>query len=271
MILDATGHKTGVVYHYTDISTLLNITASHQLWLSSVFHMNDKNELFHGASVAENVIKSLNDSYEADKLQCFINYLNFLPTYSMGIFAFSLSFEGNLLSQWRGYTRKNRGVSIGFKQCSLEKRAELKGFQLVKCLYEYDEKFEHLRQMIVGLLDAHKCSESFGDFLHQRQEEIITALVVVKEEFFKEERELRLVSKPHRHLDTSEVNYRAGESIIIPYVIFDIANLNNDGSLYDQVFVGPHENPNLALTTVRDCLSHYAACREIVNSMIPLR
>ena len=64
------------------------------------------------------------------------------------LFVFSLSEEGNLLSQWRGYTPLGAGVSIGFNQDKLQRHAQQKGFSLIKCLYKKEEQDNILNPLL---------------------------------------------------------------------------------------------------------------------------
>lgn len=44
------------LYHYTDLSGFISIVTGGKIWASNAYFMNDKAELFHGASILDGVI-----------------------------------------------------------------------------------------------------------------------------------------------------------------------------------------------------------------------
>lgn len=68
------------------------------------------------------------------------------------IFAFCLSEEADLLSQWRGYADDGRGVCIGFKKEALElylkTKVENNSITLNKVLYSDDDLERGMQQSL---------------------------------------------------------------------------------------------------------------------------
>lgn len=283
------GKKTeGVLYHYTSHKNLRCIAQDRRLWISHVYYMNDANEIKYGAELFKTVIAE-RQNQERDvalidfllELREWINQLIGIPHY---MFVFSLTEEGNLLSQWRAYTPPSEtGVSIGFSKEGLEKIATQKGFELIKCLYDREEQLDILKaklEMIVFkfLMDAPEIDTSRSPlnqkylfYLYQYLEGFLKMFCRIKDPFFKEEAEWRLVSKRYEKYTDPEIKFREGKTTLIPYIEFPLSGIHGDGRLFEEVFVGPSQNFNLKFTAIADFLSNTKACSVTRSSQSPLR
>jgi len=271
MLIDTSGKNLpNVLYHYSDLETLYNITISKKLWLSSIHYMSDKSELNHGIAIAQKVLSNLKKDYplKVEFYNKFKDYLNILPALSADVFSFSLTEEGNLLSQWRGYTQKNRGISIGFDGTKLKEKASPNGIQLKKVIYDFDEKYEAIKVAVDSVVDNYSSDKgSFDSYFTAQSESLIMTLSLIKDKAFMEEKEHRLFFVG-KHGD---IKYRLGKVFMIPYTEMDISNLNEDGTIYKQVILGPHDYPDIASSSLLRFLGSQKACFIVVNSMVPLR
>src|SRR3990172_10406137 len=135
-----------ILYHYTTHTGFLGIAKSKILWCTSIIYLNDGKEYLHANELLverlEYRIHCANNKQhrtdEADflkKLQTGLDRIGIVM-----FFVGSFSENGDLLSQWRGYSRGGDGISLGFDSNRLKNLADKQGFQLVKCVYEPDEK-----------------------------------------------------------------------------------------------------------------------------------
>ena len=207
-----------VLYHYSDVNALKGIVDNKELWATHWNYLNDKNE-FRGALdiLKECINQRLKDetisSVMKDYLKNQRNWLKdeFLDDYHTGLCSFSE--EGDLLSQWRGYGKKYKSVSIGFDtskiQCS---RNSKEGLQLFfwKVVYDDEEK-----KKIFNLLLNHINSLSFTNsayvFFHVC---LCQLLLCCKEKCWGEEKEWRLILLPTGNY---EMGFRQNEYGLIPY------------------------------------------------------
>jgi hypothetical protein len=56
--LDAANDVRDPLYHYTDMGGLLGILNNQEIWLTSIFHLNDPSELGYGVDMALDIMKS---------------------------------------------------------------------------------------------------------------------------------------------------------------------------------------------------------------------
>ena len=102
------------LYHYTYFTSLLGIVACRSLWASDIRYMNDSAELNHTADLirTEITLQIGSGHKKPDLLNQFLDWVTHRITNCHMLFASSFRSNGNLLSQWRGYSRLGKGVSI---------------------------------------------------------------------------------------------------------------------------------------------------------------
>ena len=283
------GPKTeGVLYHYTSHKSLRSIVEDRHLRISHVYYMNDANEVKYGADLFKRAVAE-RQNRETDhtlidflaELREWTNQLIGLPHY---VFVFSLTENGNLLSQWRAYTPSGEaGVSIGFSKAGLEKIAARKGFDLIKCLYDKNKQLEILNcdlDSIVAKFLKNRSSidvsgrpptQKYLSYLNQHSEKLLKTFCGIKDPFFKEEGEWRLVSKYYVKYTDPEIKFRDGRTTLVPFVEFDLSDIHDDGRLFEQVYVGASANFNLAYAAIGNFLSNKKACNMTINSQSPQR
>lgn len=283
------GPKTeGVLYHYTSHKNLRCIVEDRRLRISHVYYMNDANEIKYGAELFKTVVAERQNRETNQvlidflvELRDWINQLIGLPHY---IFVFSLTEKGNLLSQWRAYTPSGEaGVSIGFSKEGLEKIATQKGFELIECLYDKKEQLAILNIELDAIVtnfvkDApsinttgRPLNHKYISYFYQYSERLLKTFCRIKDPFFQEESEWRLVSKYYEKYTDPEIKFREGRTTLVPFVEFQLSGIHDDGRLFEQVYVGPSPNFNLAYSAIVSFLSNKKACNITINSQSPLR
>ncbi len=278
----------GVLYHYTNHKNLRSIVEDSRLRISHVYYMNDASEIKYGAELFKTVVaerqKRERDQNLIDFLVELRDWTNQLIGLPHCIFVFSLTEKGNLLSQWRAYTPFGEaGVSIGFSKERLEKIATQKGFELIKCLYDQKEQFGILNAELDAIvanfvIDAHSINttgrspnQKYLSYFNQYSERLLKTFCRIKNPYFQEESEWRLVSKYYEKYTDPEIKFREGRTTLVPFVEFQLSGIHDDGRLFEQVYIGPSPNFNLAYFAISSFLSNKKACNITINSQSSLR
>ena len=283
------GPKTdGVLYHYTSHKNLHCIVENRCLWISHVYYMNDANEIKYGAELFKRVVTERQNQEVDENLVDFLVELRewvttfiIMPHY---IFVFALTEKGNLLSQWRAYTPSGAaGVSIGFSKEGLERLASQRGFVLIRCLYDRTEQADVLNATLDVIISEYRRNvpsidtsgrppnQKYLSYLNRHSEELLKIFCRIKDPFFQEECEWRLVSKYYENYTASEIRFKEGKTTLVPFVEFDLFGMHDDGRLFEQVYVGPSPNFNLAYDAIVSFLSNKKACNITISSQSPLR
>ncbi|MDF2445300.1 MAG: hypothetical protein K0S46_536 [Moraxellaceae bacterium] len=273
------------LFHYTSISSLLGIAESRTLWASNAYFLNDSAEITHACDVFEWVIDdTISLSIENDRNVEFLRQLKkWIGSFKRGIyniFVFSLSEQSNLLSQWRGYTPYGKGVSLCFPAGVINGILGKNGFRLAKCVYTEGEKREIINSLLDKLIRSF-VNEFFGkeinggrvdtryfQFLERFRGEILQVLLIIKSSAFIEEQEWRLISPYYPGIAVPEVKFRAGASILIPYLEI---SLPDDGHIFDHVLLGPSQYQAHAVAALDMFLLSKGLCSLAGGSGLPYR
>jgi hypothetical protein len=272
-----------VLYHYTGIAGLMGIVDSRAIWASHAYYLNDSKEILHAVDVLSNKIERYVTLMGMEKdyaLQLRTWLVSFRQT-AYHIFVFSLSEERSLLSQWRSYTPHGKGVSVGFSTQTINNLLNSnKGFRLAKCLYTQDEHNTLLDSLMEKLLvtfrqgdhpalgqKAHP-SQTYHPFFESFRNDFLQVLAIVKHEAFREEKEWRVLSPYYASYKGSQVQFRPGASMIMPYTVLD---LPKQGVLFEQVVLGPSRDINLSHSALSTYMSNRGVCNVTFNSEIPYR
>lgn len=271
------------LYHYTDIRGLMGIVNSRAIWASHIYYLNDSKEILHACEVLGGLLGSNQSVVHGTEREFVEQFRNWLATFrrnAFHIFIFSLSEQPSLLSQWRSYTPHGKGVSLGFSPTVVNHVLRTPGFRIAKCLYTDHEHEELMRSLVekmlitfrqrVSTLDATKAhpSQKYHPFLEEFRNDLLQVLAIVKHSAFKEEQEWRIVSPYCPKYTATEVKFREGASMLLPYVEL---KLPGNGNLFEEVILGPSQDLDLSFSALSAYLSNCRACNRTVNSQIPLR
>ena len=146
------------LYHYTDQNGFMGVFSNQELWATKIQYLNDEKEYNLALDLAESYLNELLDTAVASentgrqtKLKY---YLSIIPNIKdVNTCVCSLTENGDLLSQWRGYSKTLGGYSVGFNEFALRPFIELQGFELEKCVYQQDEQIERVKNVIDTALD----------------------------------------------------------------------------------------------------------------------
>jgi hypothetical protein len=217
---------------------------------------------------------------------------------SQDVFVTSFSEKGNLLSQWRAYTGVSGGYSIGFRRNYLCEAGahflqdRLGRFYsspdiLMPCRYcdEEEEIFlkSDLENLVTSYIDEAMSSKQSSTKTKVEGFSTTGAIAlkcflsigmrsaITKNKAFLEEVEWRLAFHLNRNDTHSDLEFRAGRSMLTPY--FKIL-LQWEGQPIDikEIIVGPCPHPDDAIKSVKMLLKNQGITGvEVVPSKIPYR
>lgn len=265
-----------ILYHYTTLLGLKGIIENGKIWVTNILYLNDSEEFFNAKKAFNSVFEAMWDTPEiidalTEEGQDFLSLLDRriekIFEYNEGgftVFVSSFSRSADKLSQWRGYCPDGSGICVGFDFVHLN---NLAGCQLVKCIYvkqsmsssEEQDGFNKVYEFILSYLKMFQSFETDENkkerkerLLQDFEREFLKFAAKVKHPGFQEEDEWRLILM----LDESsnkKVLYRAGKSMLIPYIEIDIRD--EDGCLnIPDLWVGPTPHPELSRVSIIDFL-----------------
>ncbi len=173
-----------LVYHYTTAEGLKGIIENRCIWATNVNFLNDVSEYHHGVDIVREEIKEyevepeklLAANVEPTSLARWIaksivigNIQRQLMENDYSLWTFVASFfdspatsteatapdAGDVLEQWRAYSRDSVGFSIGFDKSALEQQVSGYDYNVIalwtiagRCSYELEHKREKVKRII---------------------------------------------------------------------------------------------------------------------------
>ncbi|MGH1485361.1 MAG: DUF2971 domain-containing protein [Cellvibrionaceae bacterium] len=263
-----------LLYHYTTIKGFQGIIDNGYLWASDVRYMNDSAELQYIVQLLRWKIEP--NEKNALLLNQFADWIANRITNGHMVFAASFRANGNLLSQWRGYSRVGKGISIGFKGVDIKALAQHSEFKLGRCIYQREQQELLIDRVISSLLSMSQSFDLESDhsreaFFKSIEVDILRVAVLLKHPSFAEEDEWRIVSPVVTDYLSAPVKFREGTSMLIPYYEFPL--IKNSGVPVEHLFVGPTPNSTLSLNSLRLYLrkKNILLGKEITYCDIPYR
>ena len=290
----------GLLYHYTDQRGLIGILESKTIWATHARYLNDTTE---GKIVVEVVRKALQETLGGSpvkdksmkKLQ--VNLKEIIANLHM--FVTSFSENGDRLSQWRAYSGRNGGYSIGFRApylqdvgaTFLEKnigwlRPDPK--PLKRCQYR-DENAKHSAAFASQQGKSGSTNPSVSEDCNPVNESkvasdaqtkqfatdllslVLELAASLKHKGFEEEEEWRIALFLKEKTTSVALKFRPGNSMPVPYLEIDLPPKPWQRGV-EEVIVGPCPNPKEAVQSVESLLksNHFAGVR-VTPSGIPYR
>lgn len=239
-----------LLYHYTTQEGLLGILEQGVIRASSIQHLNDASEFEYSVNIALAVLYGMKPSAEVSERMSSI-----LTTFRYGwdVFVTSFSKDGDQLGQWRAYG-KDGGFSIGFDPDALEILARKQGYQLTKCIYQYNSQETAIRTLVERAVNKTNWTPEDG-FIFQQH--FLHIAPMYKHPSFQAEDEWRLsklaLAPPNGEFD-KEIKYRPGKSFFVPYKEFNLKpESDKEPPLpIKLIVVGPTPHSKLSAWTVRN-------------------
>lgn len=245
------------LYHYTTFNGLLGIVDTSSLWASDIRYMNDSAELKHTANlIANEVTNRIGRGHpNPDLLNQFLDWVTHRITNGHMLFATSFRANGNLLSQWRGYSRIGKGVSLGFNPEVILECAEKQSFQIGRCIYDRKEQKGLIRQVVDSVEHIAKThieppNDSYQKIFQEIESDLLRIAAILKHPSFKEEEEWRIVSPVITDFLKEPVLFREGVSMLVPYIQFNLTPSSNRPIALEHLFLGPTPNITISMNSL---------------------
>lgn len=213
------------LFHYTTAAGLLGILESGEIRATHLLYTNDTAEMEYGVELLKTVVKKEARGLPRAERGLLVELapLAVAQADKMNAYAFCLSEEPDLLSQWRAYAGNGAGYSLGFNPEALRALVAVEppgSVHLVKVEYEPAKQRKRLEQVLRPILAAYKQRHPASPWAETEQTteralvEVWQAVVALKHPAFAEEREWRLVV---RHDSTRGARFRTNRQGIVPY------------------------------------------------------
>lgn len=246
-------------FHYTSQQGLIGIVGGKSLWATNIEYLNDTSEFIHGDGFMNQTILERRNMKKTGE-SSFFEWLDGIPeTFkSEDIYVTSLSENGDLLSQWRGYTPTSCGFSVGFEPRCLRQFAWTAHHAILgRCVYTDKDK-KNLAERILNY-SLNQWSLSKSGFVEPRiAVEFRTrskfAAALMKDPAFNEEREWRLLKVCG---EKGKIKFRSGTSAIVPYIELDWGDVEPKIYPISSVVLGACPHPELSEKSVNRLLENY--------------
>jgi Protein of unknown function (DUF2971) len=247
------------LYHYTNAHGLLGILKSKALWATDVHLLNDRWELTYGHDFIQRFLEERNTKLSGiftDKMPP--------DKHEASLYSTCFCENGDLLSQWRGYSGKADGYSIAFDFDAIKATPNV---ILFKILYRADEQlrmiasyFEELEGVFTGM---DLPTEQGTNLLRTALDTFWGLALRFKHPSFEEESEWRILAGA---VSKFEENFRVSGGHVLPYVEIPY----NPAGL-TEVCQGPGAYRDSSRTALERCLkaANFPATR-VLKSRIPL-
>lgn len=229
----------GNLYHYTSLSGLLGILQSQKIWGTEFSYLNDSSEMSYGLKLIDVHLLEFSKGKDlwVDK---FINITmeSLKETCNMEIYIACFCENGDLLSQWKGYTEFGKGFSIGLDASQLSKfkrKGPYVNIDIRKVIYDEAlqsiiikdliEKFYHEAKKIIDK-ESGQTEKIIKNYAVALSSLLEMNVLRFKHASFKEEREWRAIydaHKPNLEPEKQKQYFRVTSTDIVPYVELDIA------------------------------------------------
>lgn len=246
--------------HYTDIGALMGIVDNNTIWATQSLYLNDYKEINYGAELLREQLYEYESSGEPEKIEFALLLTTFadqIDMHAQRVYITSFSTEDNQLSQWRGYTPANKGVSLTFNlDIIFRLLKDNSDIFLTPCLYDVDDL---PKTMITKTLEAFferfkenskngsaKTLKSFSLAVYRT---LLQIFVSIKTSDFAEEKEWRLITVKEPNYQGEDLHFREGQSMLIPYLKIKLKP-EADERLFSNVLAGPSQPHNLLQSAI---------------------
>ncbi|MGC3836068.1 DUF2971 domain-containing protein [Moritella viscosa] len=228
----------------------------------NLFFLNDEKEYQLGIDLFNTCLEEQKIKYGSSQFGVFLSSLNNIEKLlkESPPFSFSLTEEGDLLSQWRGYTKNGIGVNVGFSSLGLKD-----SFQLLPCLYTLEEQRKYIEHLFDLAINKFSHTEEKGQFdkalclnpselphwdaINEAGTQLIShlsaACSIIKDTSFSEEKEWRLVC-----FTRDNIEFVPKDTYLKPIKKMNI----EPDKIVTSIKVGPNPNKNLCRSSINALL-----------------
>lgn len=270
-----------LLYHYTNLDGLIGIIKTKGFWASQIKYMNDSKEYLHGLSICNNIISQLKDqTISTDQVQFLEKVDELLNNGDSENFVVSFCPNGDLLSQWRGYSRGQYGVSIGFSVSELFQLRTQRDAIFYPQKVVYDIEIQNkIITTILGIGLKHTDLKGYYGFIIPKEiaKTLKYYIPLFKDASFSEENEYRAVITNFDEASGKyPIYFRPRNNIILPYVEVSLNNPMDEKVErlpIKKIIVGPSDTSEFTIESVKYFLNDkkYPSLENVVPSKIPYR
>lgn len=289
------------LYHYTTPAGALGILEEKIIRASNAVFLNDSEEIRFALRIASDICLELADSPKYHHLEKSVlrdTGLRLIdgPIHEYSnIFVACFSRNGDDLSQWRGYGRDGRGVSLGFNTRALVKLLENQKIRFVKINYKKDQAKQKIRSILESwhknvwsrkmlFKECINITPSDEEMLSNMVRGLGWALRLVlrrvaacfKDPAFKSEWEFRAIVRLTNQNLSKRVKFVPRDDMLRPYVEMNLSNpgIGIQRAPIDTIKIGPSAHSDLSATSMRlflRKLKYEDAGGMIEKSIVPFR
>lgn len=248
------------IFHYTNLSGLLGILSSKEIWASDCHFLNDGSELLY----AQNLFFSEFKKLDLPPLEGGGYRLPRPMADQFGVYITCFCENGDLLSQWRGYG-SDQCYSIGF---SIKDLRSLSVDQVNPVQYGIEDPGTFFHDYIEY---AKQPTESPGFIEDSATKKLLPKLAIIKDPGFSEEKEWRLVKAiqyREANLGAQKISFRPSNRGPIGYIKIPIKLKS-----IKEIFIGPGSNVDIKHKAIDAMLQTLGLGHKIkvIDTSIPFR
>lgn len=190
-----------------------------------------------------------------------------------------------MLSQWRGYSRGESGVSVGISLKDLFDfftDNENGHFWIHRVIYDVDVQKSIIQEIIrVGMIGANNLYKKFNNIMIERDVAVMVTdtlkyfIPLFKDISFLEEKEWRYVSIDYNESkNMSSINFRVRDNIILPFIKIPLKDTlsKHKGLLpINEVIVGPSMTQSFTVSSIKYLFEQKGYYVDVRPSKIPYR
>jgi len=248
------------IYHYTTTAGLIGIISSRCLWASDCRLLNDGTELTYALNTFYSELKRLNLP-PAELGGGYTIPYGVLNDFRMFIACFCEN--GDLLSQWRGYSA-DQGFALGFDTSELLKSRDI---EISPVQYDIKNPAEYFKN---ELEEAPNISAHPGTVAWYASMKILPKLAKIKNPGFSEEKEWRLLRQyavVDLNRNKTELKFRPSQMGPISFVEIEFPK-----NAVTEIVIGPGTQMDSRELAVRNLLSYFDYRNVVVRpSTVPFR
>ncbi len=248
---DAKDRVTSPLYHYTNLTGLTGILSHEEIWLTSIFNLNDPSEYVYGKQLAIDEFDLQIGEFDlqltarhSDVLRSMSEVMRKVLTKAVpekfGFFVACFSSAGDDLGQWRAYGDDGRGVSLGLASTLFQRDPPNKAcvdlppnetIIVAKVIYNEEEALNRQRDVIAYALNIVRSLANTGQlesdetripFLEQMCSLLATAIIfnciTSKHPAYQSEQETRIILINEKEKLRRYIKTRIRGSELIPFV-----------------------------------------------------
>jgi hypothetical protein len=293
-------YKGKLISHYTNMNSLISIISTGHFWASNSMFLNDKSEIIHIKSIIKN---NINRYFPKENITEFSTWVlnifdKLINQVSKNSFIISFSTEHDSLPLWSNYSF-NYGCSMNLSYNDIKSNININNQSLLSNNIQSQKKHNIVTYQDVVIYDNLTKSKIVNEYLkilyfHLKKiplrsfeeiksnewiilimKRIFTRLFIIalltKKKYFESEKEFRFICNVDLNSQSSLLNFREFDGLIIPYIKVN-SLFRNDKLPMISITIGPRNNVDKAKAGLRFFLdSKGYANVNILTSKIPLK